>query len=96
MSDFKRLEWLREKVAQGLSLQDDPQLFDQLLEEHSKHSAIVGFLDGGGGATGSANIWSRGSAGTDNLLTADDSTSSLLFSVEKVTVQVEELREVPR
>jgi hypothetical protein len=47
MSDFKRLEWLKEKVVHGLGLLDEPHLFDQLLEDNDSQSTIVGFLDGG-------------------------------------------------
>lgn len=46
MGEHKRLEWVKEKVIFGLSV--EPQLFDELLDDHGAQATIVNFLDGGG------------------------------------------------
>lgn len=45
MSEYRRLEWIKEKTSQGLGY--EPELFDQLIENEQSKDTIVQFLDGG-------------------------------------------------
>jgi hypothetical protein len=45
MTDFRKFEWIREKVSLGLDIQ--PELVDQLYEDPAAQSCIAAFLDGG-------------------------------------------------
>jgi hypothetical protein len=51
MGDYKRVEWVREKLTNGLAI--DVELFEALLESDANALAIQDYLDGGGwGAVG--------------------------------------------
>jgi hypothetical protein len=45
MADAARLDWVKEKVCQGLSVEQE--LFDELLQTDGASSSILEFLDGG-------------------------------------------------
>lgn len=45
MTDFRRFEWIRDKVACGLGV--EPQLVDELYEDQAAQAFILQFLDGG-------------------------------------------------
>jgi hypothetical protein len=97
MADNARLAWIKEKTCKGLGV--DPELFDELAQTEGASNRIAAFLDGGvtlkQAAARAGSHLSR-SRSPLNISMLDAGDSALLVTLEQVTIQVEELREIPR